>query len=118
MDASYRHFYLYAKGHYHIGDIVEDLKQLVAERCCLNLDMISKKDVICVLTNAVKDFVKFEKFIDKFFEPSWMGGEEESVEVRMFQTMLSSIRWVEIKDIPFELGEADPKILPLRRKFE
>jgi len=45
-----RHFFLYAKNHYENGELIEDLKKIVAHRCGLSYENTVTKDIIQILT--------------------------------------------------------------------
>lgn len=112
MDESYRHFYLYAKHWYKTADLVEDLKKITAERCGLDHKKVSVKDVICVLTGAVKHHVDFEKFMNDLMQNRWFYTSLD-METLLIKTMLPVLMRVDGKDCPW-IGRPDPAILPLK----
>ena len=132
-----RHFYLYAKYHYQINDVIEDLKKIQADRCNINVELISVYDVAHILLELVGEHIGYEDSdLDKFMtfvldlspEQHWVyiparsvseitqKKDTDSFYIALIHKCLSILRYTEIKDL--NLGIADPRILPLKTNQE
>jgi hypothetical protein len=132
-----RHFYLYAKGHYkvstfamvdgkqRVSDIMTDLKTITAKRCGIPLECLNTSDVLEVLIIVCYPHIsKFNEYTFREFlldlspENTWkVGGTvDEHIYVKMCRKLKSILALTRVVDIPFELGEPDPDVLPLKEK--
>jgi hypothetical protein len=115
-----RHIYLYAKNWYKRTDLIEDLKKLLSVRSGIPQEYISTENIVHVLSNITSNYIgtpdKAERFIDdlhhRYTFNKYFINEESSFEETLITTMLSILAFLEVKDIPFELGEPDYNILP------
>lgn len=116
-----RHFYLYAKYHYHQGNLLEDLKRLLANYCGINVEQLSTKDVIEKLISLIYPHLNEYKFRELILlvvlgDPYQLKGTPDTDTLYSFiHKSLSVLRFVETKDIPFDLGEPDCNVLPLAK---
>lgn len=118
------HIYLYAKYHYQVsGDIIDDLKVIIGERCCIDSEHVTKRNIIDVLVSVVLDQILTHcnakhRLMDFFdgIDPNnvWkVGGTvEESYDLGVIRKCLSVLRLTKVKHIP-NLGDPDPNLLPL-----
>ena len=112
----YRHFYLYAKGHYLKSDIIEDLRKITAEYCMFDIADTTVYDIVSGLSMAVKPYIDFEKFInDLMLFETYSDNINNDFELILIQTMLSTVKFVDKKSMS-RIGEPDPTILPLNTK--
>lgn len=128
-----RHYYLYAKHHYERSDdIFKDLKHVHAQWCGLLPQYIEEADVIVKLLELAYVHIKscsddymFISFIrDIQSQEAWkVGSKKKSVAnwetdedyyLRVTRKCLSVLRFTDKDQWPFELGEADPEVLPIR----
>lgn len=133
-----RHFYLYAKYHYQMTDMVEDLSviyrklYLYPEESAVPLSYIM--DVLSNLANThiQKNPSLLRDLLDDILpENTWRHGyitteinslitntatKPYNVKIAIISKLLSILRLESVKDIPFELGVADGDILPLKKK--
>ena len=121
---SYRHFYLYAKHWYKRTDVVEDLKLLIQNRSLVDPIHLSVRDVIDNLEGLAWNYITksgnpphfFREFVfDMFPDNRWKhgGDKEDSQEITLIKKILSMMSIESVKNIDGNLGEPDPKILPL-----
>jgi len=121
-----RHYYLYAKGHYKTTEFVRDLKIITGSRCGIDPKFETLRDICSILLSLVMpQVVKSEHHFKEFMQDinpakRWMWGERkkdaytgEECMGAVVHKCLSVLALTEVKDIPFELGKADPKVLPL-----
>ena len=128
MNKADRHIYLYAKGHYQKGDLIEDLKRIVGERSSVLPEYITIQDIIVVLVSitysvmTVKNQLK-DSIIDFILslDPSafWQLSSLSDYDFRtaLILKCLSIIKWTDVvkgEVILMDLGNADPSLLPLR----
>lgn len=125
MMNSYRHFYLYAKHWYKRQDVVEDLKLLIKNRSGCDPKDLNIGDIYQNLNGLVWQAISrsgnpehfFNEFImdTTFPENRWKytGEPHESHEIVILKKFLSILSLTKKSDIDGELGEPDPKILPL-----
>jgi hypothetical protein len=139
-----RHFYLYAKGHYKAAqvsvhtlgevdekpvrlrkDTIRDLKVLMGKRCGYEPEETTVGDVLSVLLSiAYPHIIKLpenmlkEFLVDLSYDNAWKYGADpnDTYAVRLCHKLLSILSLTKVCDIPFELGEPDPSILPLKEK--
>lgn len=129
-----RHFFLYAKGHYKTGDLLEDCKKILGEWCGVDPQYIRAEDVVGHLIQGVYPFIfnsnpdvgimRFREFI-KNASPDWNifrlspNPAPYVYWKAMLETSLSVLALVQVKEqgtLLLDLGEPDPKILPLVRE--
>ena len=117
---NHTHYYLYAKGHYKGENLVEDLQKIQEQYTSCPAEYITSNDIVSVLLplvfrhlhdygNPDYFFTKFIAYLDEndiFGHPKNMHFHE-----RVISACLSILRYVRIENL--NLGEADPKILPL-----
>jgi len=123
-----RHYYLYAKHHYKTSDFITDLKIITGKRCGISPDDIGMNDVLSILLSLIYPYVmKFSEYSFKLFicdiNPAkfwmWDIGKNktsytgEECMLALAHKCCSILALTEVVKIPFELGEADPSILPL-----
>lgn len=139
MKNIHSHIYLYAKGHYERGDVVEDLKIIIGQICATDPEFLSKNDVCHYLTKIaflhmnelfIDPLTSFRDFIfDLDPKNCWKVGYrvkvyKESKEPYDFETAvickcLSVIQMADVRrgnKILIELDEPDPNLLPLHKK--
>jgi hypothetical protein len=129
---SYRHFYLYAKGHYKKGDLLSDMKHLMAERCGLDEKHMRIGDIINCLTGEVtKVFLNnrhndhlLERVIERLRPIHFLGASmdesdipkgmsvTEFVDRRIINALLSEMMLTKVADIEGSLGIPSDDILP------
>lgn len=108
-----RHFYLYAKYHYLKKDIKEDLKRLVQNRCG-GIFKISNRDLILVMLTITKNHVENKEQFEVFMLGMLTRFDEKDTGLIAFlKQCLYRLAWLDIKEIPFDLGKPDENILPL-----
>jgi len=115
MDDSYRHLYLYAKGHYERTTIMEDLKVIIGKRSMILPEHVSEENVLLVTSNAVGTNLNFIKFIHILSDIRRYYKINDFTTLILL-TILSHMRFMDIADLNFDLGIADAKILPLQKK--
>lgn len=133
-----RHFYLYAKHHYKRTDIVSDLS-VIYKLVYLwpEEEKVPIDNLIGVIKRLAYPHIKNSDYIfnslieDIMPENSWRVGYENKqnrilfnsdvvkefpeydVKMALLHKFMSILANTLVKDIPFELGEADDSILPL-----
>ena len=126
-----RHIFLYAKGHYQISDQTEDMKKIIGERAGIEPNYIGSNDILQVLINIAWNYINTHgQFIDFINDlnpiNAWKHGylatasKEQSISDfnrTLISKCLSVLRFQKVTDIPFELGKADPTILPLNQEY-
>ena len=119
-----RHFFLYAKGHYaHSEDVISDMKTLISIRSGMGLEFTRPEYAIQVMAPYVLPYIKDRllEFLDDITPGSnWRCGDiKKQVMDRadfhraIIYKFLSVLALTKVVDIPFELGVADPEVLPL-----
>lgn len=124
MDKSHRHIFLYAKRHYKQEDQTEDLKIILGHRSNIDPEYISLADIISILIKLVWDYINSESqfiefVLDVHLNNLWKFDHEYSeydFDRALINKCLSVLSFQKIKDIPFDLGEPDPSILPLKSR--
>jgi len=131
----YRHFYLYAKGHYKKNDVMADLKKIASNYTAIDVEFISSNDIIRILTTEIwrlMDERLFSELISDIspdniwktnkFAQNETNGESDSynyvhailskyLSILSFVTVFETIAGIETTVL--ELGEPDENILPL-----
>jgi len=123
----WRHFYLYAKGHYYMSDLIDDLSTILAHETCVPKQCVNINDIIHILVRCV--YTSFEigpnkehffmTFIDNLLpENSWKVSPSDDFKIRLIYNCLSELRRVQVYDkksdtIIYNIGDADPNVLPL-----
>ena len=127
LDSS-RHFYLYAKGHYHINDTLKDLKILQGEYCNTHPEYTSTEDILDHLLRLTYKHFKGEFSFLEFMSDllpknhwKFINNDEKDLplELVMIKKCLSVLRYAQVKDdetFILNLGKADPKILTLNKE--
>ncbi len=125
----YNHLLLYAKNHYErSGDVVQDVKAIVAERCLVDIKHTSDEDVWHVCSHALLEYSHqhVDQFFNELFKP--LHGEEDYHVAKWFSyncplsrainLVLIQLAHIAVLDDDgnkiLELGDPDPAILPLR----
>jgi len=124
----YNHLLLYAKSHYERGDVIQDVKTILAERCGLkSAENVSNEDVWAMSHHALLKYCRdhIDHFLRELFKPRY--GEEDYADFRWFSDscplsravslVLTHLARVKVVDdngnTILELGSPDPSILPL-----
>ena len=123
---SKRHFYLYAKGWYKKTDILQDLKVICGTYSGLDPNDIKLGDIFVVLSEEVYKYINtlnaFMHFVDDLASISaWIYRDiPRDIEyywirvLRRYMNILSITRVHDDEDVLIlNLGDPDPKILPL-----
>lgn len=137
-----RHFYLYAKYHYaRSGDVVKDLSILYNKLYGFKkTDSVPIVYIIDKLQSLAFQHIKqndrmFQDFLSDILpENTWHVGYDNKENFRMFEAdkvqepydvklaiiykLLSILRLRSVSEIPFELGTADSKIMPLSKNLK
>ncbi len=114
--------YLYAKGHYQITNLRDDLRRINVERCSISLEYCRIGDVLLVLLEIAADRIRqsgnpenmFREFVLHLFpEGRWKIGarEDEDFTDVVLKNCLSVLRNTKVEGL--QLGQADSSILPL-----
>lgn len=117
----YRHIFLYAKNWYKKTDTIEDMKKLVSEYTGVPLEHVLVEDIILVLSHILDNYPRYSKpstFIRRLLEHerfSKWGKEDKTMRDHIISVSLSIIAFTDVGEIPFELGDPDPDVLPLRQ---
>jgi hypothetical protein len=120
----YRHFLLYAKGHYIHNDLWDDLVTLVANYTMVEKELITKFDVMIVMVEILKEYISKDKIANILLKLDNASLEcyfkdmcEKPYHIRLVTFILDALRFVQVRDelgeILVELGEPDPKILSI-----
>jgi len=127
----YNHLLLYAKDHYEKGDVIEDVKTILAERCGLqSAKHVSDENMWHMVNHAFLKycFTDVERFMRELFKPM---PDEDGYNVFQFFTdncplrravRLALLYLARVKVLNedgariLELGRPDPNVLPLRNK--
>ncbi len=119
---SYRHFFLYAKGHYKQGDFIEDLGKLCTDY--MGHDLHKPNDRIRILINTLDTLKKsisasalFNRVVDNGYEyniPFDFGMKPVSLEKAIIKSVLDILAHSKVDEIEGELGDPDFSILPRR----
>lgn len=124
-----RHYYLYAKGHYEKDlYVLNDLCKIHAVWCGIDpvhvdATLVAERLVKLAFSHMQKNDHSGYNSIWEFLcdlHPAnrWKFGANELdfYWAAVIKKCLSIIRWVKVSDIPFDLGEPDPSLLPLAKK--
>lgn len=123
----FRHYFLYAKGHYKTTDMVEDLLKIQIDYIgCGPEANIAKEDIIRVTTRAVESLkgnhLPLEKYVENlcFYGKRYVGCfnyEPLGLQEAIIATNLGIMRHASIDEIEggreYILGEPDENLLPL-----
>jgi hypothetical protein len=119
---SYTHVYLYAKNHYKITNVIEDLKILIFQRNNTLVEHITTKDILRSLLPLAFEAIQesdnpsysFEEFVITLIpSESWkINAQNDNLETRIIKNCLSVIRHTTVERL--NLGEPDFSILPKR----
>lgn len=109
-----RHFYLYAKGHYEKKCTTTELIKIQSKRCGTQEARLTLRDVNTVLVSLAHRHVQhrnaFKSFIDFIISNH---ANQGGVQLAISKACLSIFNTVKTSEIGFDLGEADPDVLPL-----
>lgn len=123
----YRHYFLYAKGHYLIEDMFSDLKKIQCHYVGCDIGAhITKGDFIRVTTDAVKSLrsmITVDKYVEALLHYGKLkvdpfNDETHNVVDAVILTNLGILRFATIYDIDGELGEIDTSILPSSKQIK
>ena len=111
----FRHFFLYAKGHYKTGVILEDLGKICT--AYLQHDLHQENDRIRILfraTNTIKKEYSIEKVLDEVLTASRQYDDPFDLTAKdsLIEAALRMLRYCTVDEIEGSLGEADFNILP------
>lgn len=116
----FRHFFLYAKGHYKTGVVIEDLGKICT--AYLEHDLHNEDDRIRILTRATKTIKKEFSIEDVLCEvlncsreynvPFDFHRHDVSAKDSVINATLMMLRHLTVDEIEGSLGEADFSILP------
>ena len=118
------HIYLYAKGHYQKGDLVEDLKRILGERSGIESEHITAADITHMLLKIVSPCIKtpyhFKEFVLDLHPLNYwrLSRGTYSFEQAVIRKCLSILRGMQVKDgdeMLIELDDPNPGILPLTK---
>ena len=128
--ADYNHLILYAKGWYHKGNVIEDVKKILGERCAI--DRVSDENMWGMVASALIMYAKpqeLERYIVALFNPIYGESRHDDMTgvfvwftdtcpleraIRKALSVLGQLRVIgEDKNVILNLGEPNPKILPL-----
>ena len=118
------HIYLYAKGHYQRGNLIEDLKKIFGERSAIDPEYYSVEDILHVLLGIVCPRIEssyyFREFILDLLPINYwrLDRGEYDFEHAVIYKCLSVLRMTQVKEgskILIELDDPDPDILPLTK---
>ena len=128
--ADFNHLILYAKYWYQRGNVIEDVKKILAERCAI--DQVSDSDMWSMMVMALIAYVpehRLDDYLTKLFVPRQ--DEKTGLFVwftdicpleRAVKNVLSELCFLSVQDdegeILLNLGKPNPKILPLRKDLE
>lgn len=121
MDKKFRHFYLYAKGHYKETNIIEDLKKIAGAYTGSSPESERLSDIMSILTDIMNDRFKgvansFDMFSSKFlqntsdFDLKTWNTTPRSPQMAYIHTCLEIMGWHTPSNVE-ELGEPDYTIL-------
>lgn len=131
-----RHFYLYAKYHYKMTDMLADLSIIYNRVYGFDKDdavpVVYLVDILQKLAYVHMNEYNFHTFVEDILpENTWKHGyiteqskmcngtyQNYDVKIAIISKLLSILRLSTVSEIPFELGVADDSILPLRKKKE
>jgi len=122
---------LYSKGHYVESNPVDDMKKLIGNYADLSPEHVSRDDIKKMLTMLIQKHL-FEKecYLGEFIEHmDPMGFQRQSMNIRydflefFIRACCGVLRFITcIEESPtgervdlLHLGEADPKVLPLKK---
>jgi hypothetical protein len=118
----HRHFYLYAKGHYKEDNIITDIAKLQADYCGLidykpaELFAYGVFHLIEIVIPHMKKEVHAKTIFNNLLDDNlWRIGAkvEDSMHIKYAKASLSLLAFLKVSEIDGELGEPNPKILPL-----
>lgn len=117
---SHRHFFLYAKGHYKQGDVLEDLGKICTNY--LQHDLHNNRDRVRILIRATKTIKKQLSIEDvlalvldesqQYNSPFDFGHHEIFGKDAVILATLQLLRHCTVDEIEGSLGTADYSILP------
>ena len=122
----YNHLILYAKGWYKHGNVIEDVRKILANRACMEPEYVSDADVWgCCLSALLKysNSRQIELFLSELFKPNHDEGKpftwfepncplDRAVKRILVVLMQLTVRGQGEQEL--NLGEPNPSILPLR----
>ena len=122
----YRHFYLYAKGHYKTTLTLMDLKAIQGEWSGVDPECLMKRDVAHLLIeiaypHIAKSAYSFREFL-KHVDPAYLWafpafvkevGDNYDYQGAIIHSCLSALMATTVDEIDGDLGDPDPQILPI-----
>jgi hypothetical protein len=133
----FNHLIFYAKNHYENGDIVEDVRRIMAIRCGLEIEHMRDRDIWRCAVHALEEHCPdaIGRVMAEMFEPLvgeivggfvFPGSPEDTRRLcplgRALYLVTAELMKLKVKDkdgnIILELGEVDEAILPLGEMAE
>lgn len=112
-----RHFYLYAKHHYQETEMFEDLKTIMAHYCGGKKEHMRNQDIMGKLGELAYVHLNesiFRVFIDNVSsDPLFPNDPVLPTQEVVCKQLLYILRFRTVGEIPFELGQPDPNVLPI-----
>jgi hypothetical protein len=109
-----RHLFLYAKGWYEKTDTLTDLKKIVGKIALLDPEYVTERDILHFL------FVCTEPYLSKDFQNRAVQfmtdvstGYHLGLKMTPIEIALGVLSMTSCEELEDELGDPDPKILPL-----
>jgi len=121
MTNAFTHFYLYAKGHYHKTDLIEDLKKIAGNYTGCSPESESIGAIMNILSDAITELLGNDPNGLKRFNYAFMNNVAEFKNFKQtprlsyesyILTCLQLMAHCKIEDIKGEIGRADHSILP------
>lgn len=122
------HIYLYAKGHYKEGDLIEDLQKVFGERNAIDPECVSAEGIMQMLLTMtqphVNDSYHFRDFVvDLHPSNHWKFSSKstyifEHAVIRKCLSVLAMTRVLDGDKVLIELDDPDPGILPLSKSAQ
>ena len=124
FDQADRHIFLYAKGHYHSGDIITDLKILIGKRNALDPKYVTVNDIVTVLLEITLPYVQKSQMRDFIMDLGpdrkflFYKSDKYSFYESLIHRCLCTLAMTRIIDpdgtVLMDLGKPDSSILPLK----
>jgi hypothetical protein len=111
-----RHFYLYAKNHYQNRNMVEDLKTIMAKYSGLKTEDVVTGYVVEKLLELAYYHINTQREFTTFVMSILEVPTNDTV-YGVIKACIVELAMTKVVDIPFELGEPDPEILPVSQPY-
>lgn len=125
MPADFNHLILYAKGWYKRGNLLDDVKIILGERCAIDPNYLTQADVWGCCVHALEKYAPEDVFrflndlftprnpktLDKWFDPNCPLEQA----IQLILDILSRLKIMDVysRKILIDLGTPDEKLLPL-----